>query len=50
MQLIKGQKLRYGGKVPEGFKKGYFFEPAIISKVNHSMKVMTEETFALLHL
>lgn len=43
--ISKGAKLEYGGKVPEGFRKGYFFEPTIISNVNHSMKVMTEETF-----
>lgn len=43
----KGARLLCGGKRPEGekFAKGYFFEPSIIADVNHTMLVMSEETF-----
>jgi len=43
----KGARLLCGGKKPEGpeFEKGYFYEPSILADVNHTMKVMTEETF-----
>lgn len=43
--VSKGAKLEYGGKTPAGFSKGYFFEPTIISSLNHNMKIMSEETF-----
>ncbi len=41
--LSKGAKLLYGGKRISG--NGFFLEPAILTNVNHSMKIMTEETF-----
>jgi succinate-semialdehyde dehydrogenase/glutarate-semialdehyde dehydrogenase len=42
--LAKGAKLLTGGNErPE--LGGYFFEPTVLIDVNHSMKVMTEETF-----
>jgi succinate-semialdehyde dehydrogenase/glutarate-semialdehyde dehydrogenase len=43
----KGAKVVCGGKRPEGeeYRKGYFFEPTVLRDVNHSMLVMTEETF-----
>ncbi len=40
-----GAKVLIGGKRPESLKKGYFYEPTVLANVNHSMKVMTEETF-----
>jgi succinate-semialdehyde dehydrogenase/glutarate-semialdehyde dehydrogenase len=45
--LAKGARLACGGKRPEGpeFEKGYFFEPTILSHVNHEMLLMKEETF-----
>lgn len=45
--LSKGGRLITGGKVPEGekFEKGNFYEPTIIADCNHSMLLMTEETF-----
>lgn len=45
--LAKGACLACGGKRPEGpeFQKGYFFEPTILSHVNHEMLLMKEETF-----
>lgn len=41
--VSKGAKILTGGKKVEG--KGFFFEPTVLVNVNHSMKVMTEETF-----
>jgi acyl-CoA reductase-like NAD-dependent aldehyde dehydrogenase len=40
----KGAAVLAGGGRVAG-KKGYFFQPTVLSEVNHSMKVMTEETF-----
>lgn len=41
--LDKGAKLELGGKAIEG--AGYYFEPTVLSNVNHSMLLMTEESF-----
>lgn len=41
--IEKGARVLYGGKVLEG--PGYFFQPTILSHVDHRMKVMTEESF-----
>jgi succinate-semialdehyde dehydrogenase / glutarate-semialdehyde dehydrogenase len=43
----KGARVACGGSVPEGaaFAKGYFFQPTILTDVNHDMLVMHEETF-----
>lgn len=41
--VAKGAKLLDGGKIKEG--KGYFFEPAVLVNVNHSMSIMKEESF-----
>jgi acyl-CoA reductase-like NAD-dependent aldehyde dehydrogenase len=42
--LEKGARLLAGGKrIKE--RRGYFFQPTVLADVNHSMKVMTEETF-----
>ncbi len=41
--LAKGASLRLGGKAMEG--SGYFFEPTVLTEVNHSMLVMQEESF-----
>jgi acyl-CoA reductase-like NAD-dependent aldehyde dehydrogenase len=40
----KGAKLLYGGKKIADLP-GYFFQPTVLSEVNHSMKVMQDETF-----
>ncbi len=40
-----GAKLLIGGKRPSGFDTGFFLEPAILTGVNHQMRVMREETF-----
>ena len=39
----KGAQIRAGGRRREGV--GDFFEPTVLTGVDHSMKVMTEETF-----
>ena len=41
--LKKGAKVLTGGK--RGSEKGYFHEPTVLIDVDHSMKVMKEETF-----
>lgn len=41
--IEKGAKLIFGGKRVE--RNGYYFLPTIISDVDHSMKIMSEETF-----
>jgi len=43
--LDKGACLKYGGKRPENLRKGFFFEPTVITGVDHQMKIMNEETF-----
>ncbi len=40
----KGAKVTVGGHRLEG-QRGRFFEPTVLSGVDHTMKVMTEETF-----
>jgi acyl-CoA reductase-like NAD-dependent aldehyde dehydrogenase len=41
--VIMGATIKCGGKIPAG--KGYYFEPTVLVNVNHSMKVMMEESF-----
>ena len=41
--LEKGAKLVLGGKASDG--AGYYFEPTVLTNVNHEMLVMTEESF-----
>jgi acyl-CoA reductase-like NAD-dependent aldehyde dehydrogenase len=40
----KGARVLHGGTRPENLS-GYFFQPTVLTRVNHSMKVMKEETF-----
>ncbi len=40
----KGARVLHGGTRPENLP-GYFFQPTVLTGVNHSMKVMKEETF-----
>ncbi|MBF6842162.1 aldehyde dehydrogenase family protein, partial [Acinetobacter baumannii] len=39
----RGATVRTGGAVPEG--KGFFYPPTVLTEVDESMLVMTEETF-----
>ncbi len=43
----KGAELLTGGREPEGaaYERGYFFEPTVLCRADHSMRVMREETF-----
>lgn len=41
--LSKGGRLLAGGHAIAG--KGYFFEPTVIADADHTMKIMTEESF-----
>ncbi|MFI5592378.1 aldehyde dehydrogenase family protein [Amycolatopsis sp. NPDC051758] len=41
--VAKGAKVRTGGFVPE--RKGFFYPPTVLTDVDDSMLVMTEETF-----
>jgi succinate-semialdehyde dehydrogenase/glutarate-semialdehyde dehydrogenase len=45
--LAKGGRLVAGGSPPQGaaFEKGHFFRPSVVADCDHTMKVMTEETF-----
>jgi succinate-semialdehyde dehydrogenase/glutarate-semialdehyde dehydrogenase len=43
--LDKGAELETGGKIPEGFNKGYWFEPTVLSNVTTEMRVFREEIF-----
>jgi acyl-CoA reductase-like NAD-dependent aldehyde dehydrogenase len=40
-----GAKVLTGGKIPPQFERGFFFEPAVLIDVDHSMEIMREETF-----
>ena len=40
-----GARILVGGKRPEAFSKGFFLEPAVVTNVNHEMRLMREETF-----
>lgn len=44
---IHGATVTYGGARPSGPKceRGYFYQPTVLTGVDHSMKVMREETF-----
>src|ERR687886_1340097 len=39
----KGAEVRVGGKLADG--PGRFFQPTVLTNVDHSMEIMTEETF-----
>ncbi|MGB6015480.1 MAG: aldehyde dehydrogenase family protein, partial [Nodosilinea sp.] len=42
--IAKGAKIHCGGKI-EGLGGGQWCRPTVITQVNHTMKIMTEETF-----
>lgn len=42
--VSKGARVLTGGKKPESLK-GYFYQPTVLENVDHTMKIMTEETF-----
>jgi acyl-CoA reductase-like NAD-dependent aldehyde dehydrogenase len=40
----RGARIIYGGSSPDSLP-GYFIQPTVLTDVDHSMKIMTEETF-----
>lgn len=42
---MKGAKILAGGRRPAHLKRGYFFEPTVLTNVDHGMRIMREETF-----
>jgi betaine-aldehyde dehydrogenase len=40
-----GAELLCGGKRPQQLERGYFFEPTVVTNVDHTMPLMREETF-----
>ena len=40
-----GAEVVCGGRRPERFERGFYFEPAVVTGVDHSMPIMREETF-----
>ena len=43
--VAQGAKVLVGGKRPKKLPRGYFFKPAVVTNVNHNMRLMREETF-----
>ncbi len=41
----QGAKVLTGGRRPPQFERGYFYEPTVMTHVDHSMAIMSEETF-----
>ncbi len=41
----QGAKILCGGKRPEKFSKGYFYEPTVVTEVSPEMELMRSETF-----
>jgi hypothetical protein len=43
--LRRGARVAYGGAVPEGREKGYFFTPTVVTDGSHDSRLVQEETF-----
>ncbi|HLY30861.1 MAG TPA: aldehyde dehydrogenase family protein, partial [Ktedonobacterales bacterium] len=41
----QGARILVGGQRPPDRPRGYFYEPTVLTGVNHSMRIMREETF-----
>jgi acyl-CoA reductase-like NAD-dependent aldehyde dehydrogenase len=41
----QGAHILTGGRRPPALARGYFYEPTVLTNVNHSMRIMREETF-----
>ena len=41
----RGARILAGGQRPAGQPRGYFYEPTVLTGVDHSMRIMREETF-----
>ena len=43
--ISRGANILTGGQRPSGFDKGWYYEPTVLSGVDHSMLIMRDETF-----
>ncbi len=43
--VAKGAKVLVGGRRPPHLARGFFYEPTVLVDVDHSMRIMREETF-----
>jgi acyl-CoA reductase-like NAD-dependent aldehyde dehydrogenase len=43
--VAKGARVLIGGRRPAHLERGFFFEPTVLVDVDHSMRIMREETF-----
>jgi acyl-CoA reductase-like NAD-dependent aldehyde dehydrogenase len=43
--ITAGAQLVIGGRRPEKFDQGFFYQPTILVNVDHSMRIMRDETF-----
>lgn len=43
--VTRGATILVGGKRPKKLDRGYFLKPAVVTNVDHSMRLMSEETF-----
>lgn len=43
--VADGAQIMIGGRIPEDMERGFFYQPTILLNVDHSMRVMREETF-----
>jgi betaine-aldehyde dehydrogenase len=43
--VSKGARVLVGGRRASQFERGFFFEPTVLVDVDHSMRIMREETF-----
>jgi betaine-aldehyde dehydrogenase len=41
----KGAHILVGGRRPPQFKRGFFYEPTVLTGVDHTFRIMREETF-----
>ena len=41
----KGARILTGGRRPPQFERGYFYEPTVLTDVDHGHRIMREETF-----
>lgn len=41
----RGARVLVGGRRPPGLPRGYYYEPTVLVSVEHSMRIMREETF-----
>ncbi|RME87758.1 MAG: aldehyde dehydrogenase [Anaerolineae bacterium] len=43
--VAAGARVLVGGQRPAEFRRGFFYQPTVIVNVDHSMRIMREETF-----